>query len=574
MKALLSRSKDRSPHHSSVNKVMLARVIFIVTVVILLFFGLVMVYSASSIVALSETGDPSYYFKRQLVFVALGLALAIGLAFVHYRVPVGKASWLFWGIVVVLLVATLIYGATGLGAKRWFPIGSFTVQPSELVKIAFIFISVYLITRWHESGTSSKLLLQIACGLLVPAALILLQPDLGTILVALIGVLAIMWLGGLPKRLILLSFGAILLFGIIAVIVEPFRIARIMASLNPWADPLDSGYQAINSLYAFGEGGVTGVGLGQSHQKYLFIPEPQNDFVFAIIGEELGLIGAGLTVLLFLILIIAGFMIARHAADNQGRMIAGAATVLIGAQAFLNILCVIGVLPITGKPLPFFSAGGSSMISTMLLVGLILSVSFHTDARDAAVRRRDNLLILEGGAQQGRRPQEVPSTMVASRQRVASGGSSRAVATGSRPATGTRAVPLSLASISLNRTGLAAQMRDSGKVDLRARGANTSVGASSMGSPRGGDLRARGPNVTDLRPRGSQMREVGPRAVPPPEQRLRDSARRDSKAPELKARDPRVRGPHVQELKTRDPRGRDSRSFGSRSIDVSQRKTP
>lgn len=467
----------------SINSVRTARVIFIVTVAILLLFGLVMVYSASSIVALGETGDPSYYFKRQLMFVVLGLVLAVGVAIFHYHVPSGKISWIIWGVVVVLLVATLIYGATGLGAKRWIPVAGITIQPSELVKIAFLFVGVHLLTKWRESGFSGSLLLWAAVGLGVPILLVLAQPDLGTVIVALIGVIVILWLGGVSGRICLAAIGAMVLVGVLAILLEPYRLERIFAALDPWADPLDTGYQTINSLYAFGEGGITGVGLGQSHQKYLFIPEPQNDFVFAIIGEELGLIGAFVTVLLFMVFIVSGFMIAHNAADLPGKMIALSATMLIGFQAFLNILCVVGVVPITGKPLPFFSAGGSSMISTMILVGAILSVSFHTDARDVSTQRRDNLVIIEGGRKQGTRvPGVLPQSM--ERQRVASvAGVRGAVASAFTGVAGGRSFEvLTSAKGNARSMGASAQSSGAGMRTSSARAQSSSISSATGAS--------------------------------------------------------------------------------------------
>jgi hypothetical protein len=174
-------------------------------------------------------------------------------------------------------------------------------------------------------------------------------------------------------------------------------MGRIDAWLDPWSYANNEGYQIVNSFYAFADGGVTGVGLGMSHQKYLYLPQPHNDLIFPIIGEEFGLIGAALVVVLFLLFLYAAFRIARNAPDLYGRLVAGAAATMIGFQAFLNMLCMVNLLPMTGKPLPFFSAGGSSIIVTLMLVGLIINVSLRSRVSDGSAERRDELLIIEGG---------------------------------------------------------------------------------------------------------------------------------------------------------------------------------
>jgi cell division protein FtsW len=194
-------------------------------------------------------------------------------------------------------------------------------------------------------------------------------------------------------------------------------MGRIDAWLDPWSYANNEGYQIVNSFYAFADGGVTGVGLGMSHQKYLYLPQPHNDLIFPIIGEEFGLIGAALVVVLFLLFLYAAFRIARNAPDLYGRLVAGAAATMIGFQAFLNMLCMVNLLPMTGKPLPFFSAGGSSIIVTLMLAGLILNVSLRSRVSDGATERRDELLIIEGGR-------------VNSRSSSSSGGASRDGASG------------------------------------------------------------------------------------------------------------------------------------------------
>jgi cell division protein FtsW len=211
------------------------------------------------------------------------------------------------------------------------------------------------------------------------------------------GIVAVAWFGELsmkPLAVIVLVIAAIAAG---AILIAGFRMGRIDAWLDPWAYASDEGYQIVNSFYALADGGVSGVGLGMSHQKYLYLPQPHNDLIFPIIGEELGLIGAVSVVLLFLLFLFAAYRIAHYAPDLHGRVIAGAAASMIGVQAFLNMLCMVNLLPMTGKPLPFFSAGGSSIIVTLMLVGLVINVSLRSTVPDEATERRDQLLIIEGG---------------------------------------------------------------------------------------------------------------------------------------------------------------------------------
>ncbi|MDR2109461.1 MAG: putative lipid II flippase FtsW [Coriobacteriales bacterium] len=377
-------------------RVLIPRIVFIASVVALLLFGLVMVYSASSIVAIAEYGNNSYFFGKQLMFVALGLVIAGVLAVLPYRAWTPLSAWGFWLVVMGLLLLTLLLGFVGLGARRWLNVG-FTFQPGELAKIAVMLVCVFLFLEFHARGFSKSWLIRFLVAVLGPVALIALQPDLGTIIFALAGTLVMIWLGGMPRRLFFIAVSVLVVIGLIGISLEGFRQNRIASLLDPWADPLGSGYQAINSFFAFGDGGLFGVGLGNSHQKYYYLPLVENDFIFAVIGEELGMIGALGVVALFATLVFSGFFIARNAADAKGRMIAGTSTMLIGIQAFYNMLCVLGWAPITGKTLPFISAGGTSMLTSMFLVGMILWVSLHASERDPYARRRDDLVIHEGG---------------------------------------------------------------------------------------------------------------------------------------------------------------------------------
>jgi cell division protein FtsW len=263
-----------------------------------------------------------------------------------------------------------------------------------------------LVVRLQMSLDRTPILLMLAVATGFPLLFIMAQPDLGSTLIILVGIIAVAWFGELSMKPLILAMVLSVALVVGAILFAGFRMDRIDAWLDPWAFAQDGGYQIINSFYAFANGGISGVGLGMSSQKYLYLPLPHNDLIFPIIGEEFGLIGATAVVVLFLVFLFAGFRVAQNACDLYGRIVAGAATSLIGFQAFLNMLCMVNLLPMTGKPLPFFSAGGSSIIVTLMLVGLILNVSFRSKVPDEARARRDELLILDGGMPSMRRKEQ------------------------------------------------------------------------------------------------------------------------------------------------------------------------
>jgi cell division protein FtsW len=388
------RAKAATPR-----RILAPRLLFIAVTAALVVFGLVMVYSASFVEGFTNPNiqDSSYIFRHQLMLVGVGLAALIVTLIIDYRVWNGFASVIPWAAVVLLLIFTLATGNEALGGKRWLDLFGFNLQPSEFAKIAILLVSGMLLVRLRASTNARPLVIMIAASVGIPALLIMLQPDLGTTLIALAGFIAVAYFGELSMKPLFIAVVLIALIAAAATLFTGFRMGRIDAWLDPWAYADNEGYQIVNSLYAFADGGVTGVGLGMSHQKYLYLPLPHNDLIFPIIGEEFGLIGAALVVVLFLLFLYAAFRIARNAPDLYGRVIAGAAATMIGFQAFLNMLCMVNLLPMTGKPLPFFSAGGSSIIVTLMLVGLIINVSLRSKISDGAVERRDQLLIIEGG---------------------------------------------------------------------------------------------------------------------------------------------------------------------------------
>jgi len=352
-------------------------------------FGLTMVYSASSINALVKETSSLHYFVRQLIFVGLGGALAFVAARFDYRRFQGDMGLQAWWVSIGLLVVTYGLGIVRGGARRWIPLGLFNLQPSEFAKIACVLVAAGLAIEWQRGRLETSTYLgRLGIFVGVPAVLIVFQPDLGTAVLLAIGVAIVLFLGGIELRWVAMAGGLLTLFGVFAISIEKYRLARVMTSFNPWLDPSGKGYQSIQALLAFGTGGLKGVGLGLSRQKFFYLPEAHTDFIFAIVGEEAGLIGTLAVVAAFVIVLYAGIRIAMGARDQFGRLIAGALTGMLTCQAILNMAAVTGVFPVTGKPLPFLSYGGSSMLVTMISVGLILSVSTYGAHAPRAVRAR------------------------------------------------------------------------------------------------------------------------------------------------------------------------------------------
>ncbi|MDR2721583.1 MAG: putative lipid II flippase FtsW [Coriobacteriaceae bacterium] len=381
------------------SEVWVPRIFLVLSAFTLLLIGFLMVYSTSSIVAIDEGSAPTYYLVRQLGFAAIGIAACFAIVkYMPYHRWLGQSVWVFWGIAVILLACTALIGTEELGAKRWLNIGPVSLQPSEFAKIAFILMAARILTdfRNEELNMKAALIHMVVLILLPVLFLYKMQSDLGTTLICFMGILAVMWLGEVRLNVIIMVAVFGLLFALAASIFTEYRSDRLIF-LNPWNDGsegLGAGYQLIHSFYAFSEGGLFGVGLGNSREKFLYLPYADTDFIFAIIGEELGLLGAVFVVVLFLVFLYAGMRIARNASDNFGMILAGSCTIAIVFQAFLNMGCVIGVLPTTGKPLPFISLGGSSLIAILCMVGIVLSVSRDSSEPDIYEQRRANLRVV------------------------------------------------------------------------------------------------------------------------------------------------------------------------------------
>ncbi len=361
------------------NRHELDRTLLLVTL-LLLAFGLIMVFSASFIFAEDTHGDPYYYLKRQALWVAIGLVAMFLISFLHYQYL--KRLSLF---IIVLNFIFLAMVFTGFGsdlgaeARRWLTYGPLVVQPAEFSKLALvIFTAAFMSSRKLNfnrliNGSLVPLFLALATFFLIQ-----LQPDLGTALVVLAGSVLVIIFAGVPMSQVAgLSLSMLPIFAYFT-IKQDYRVQRLFTFIDPWADPTGSGYQIIQSLYALGPGHLFGVGLGRSKQKLFYLPEPQNDFIFAVIGEELGFIGALTVLLLYLIFLWRGFQIAMNAPDLFGSLLAAGITFIIVLQVFINVAVVTGSLPITGINLPLISAGGSSAFFTLLGIGILLNISKYT----------------------------------------------------------------------------------------------------------------------------------------------------------------------------------------------------
>ncbi|HZJ57382.1 MAG TPA: putative lipid II flippase FtsW [Clostridia bacterium] len=354
-----------------------------ITTIILVCFGIVMVFSSSFYMAQHnpKIQDSYYFLKTQSQWAVIGLiAMVIMSNFGYWRLK--KYANIILIASIGLLVALLIFGVPINNAKRWFVIGGISIQPSEIMKFAMI---VFLASSISKNKDRLKKPItgfgyyMVITGLIF--GLIFMQPNLSTAVSIVILAMIILFIGGAE----LWHFAALIIMGIAGVFVllqkvDPtdYRIKRYLTFLDPWADPLDDGFQVIQSLYSLGSGGIFGMGLGQSRQKYLFLPYAETDFIFSIIGEELGFVGATLVIVLFLILIWRGIKIALTAPDLFGCLLASGITAVIGIQTAINIAVVTSSMPATGLPLPFISAGGSSLAFFMASIGVLLNISKYS----------------------------------------------------------------------------------------------------------------------------------------------------------------------------------------------------
>lgn len=356
--------------------------------VALLALGLVMIYSASSVSDYVNLQDSAFHMKQQAKWIVIGLALMLLARRFDYRRLAGFA-WAFYGVSLAGLLAVLAFGVVGGGARRWLLIGPYSIQPSEYAKLACVVVTALLLVQLKRGEIRTSHFwsrLAVACGAVVLA--VMLQPDMGTTMSIVLAVGLVLLIGGIGwGYLAALTVGGGALASLMIFIAD-YRLDRWTAFLDPRSDPQKTGYQSIQSMLAFGSGGVDGVGLGMSRQKFFYLPAAHTDFIFAIIGEELGLLGTLSIVAGFVVFAYAGVRIALGTKDTFGRLLAGGLTAMIVTQAIMNMAAVTGLMPVTGIPMPLVSFGGSSLTFTMLCIGIILSVSVHGTRAVRPVRQR------------------------------------------------------------------------------------------------------------------------------------------------------------------------------------------
>lgn len=354
-------------------------IVLLATIGIILLLGLIMLSSASVAVALARFGDNNFFIKRQLVAFALGL----GFAFLCYRLDYRtwqKLSWPFLAISLFLLVLVFVpWLGARTGANRWLNFGLFTFQPSEMAKLALIFyLAAWLESRRRHLPTFKHGLLPFVGLMFLLFVLLIAQPDLGTLIIIGVIGLSMYFAGGARLSHFVLLIAVALVILVITTALAPYRMNRVTAFLNPAQDTQNTAYHINQALIAIGSGGVFGRGLGQSRQKFLYLPETSSDSLFAVIAEELGFIGAGAVIILFLIVLRRGIRVARRAPDNFGKLAAAGITAWFAAQAFINIGAMTRVLPLTGVPLPLMSYGGSALVMSMAAAGVLLNISTHS----------------------------------------------------------------------------------------------------------------------------------------------------------------------------------------------------
>jgi cell division protein FtsW len=338
--------------------------------------GVVMVYSASSALALKSYGTDRFFLERQAVFSLVGLVALV----ICRRIPMGFLKRIAYPLLILaicLLAAVLIHGVgwRAGGATRWIRLGGFTFQPSELARFALVIYLAYSLSKKGDRlGTFAIGVAPHILVLTVLGCLIALQPDFGSVLILCILTWIMLFVGGVRLRHLLLPMAAAVPLMSWFLVTAPYRVKRLMSFMDPWQHNRDGGYQVVHSLMAFGSGGLWGVGLGQGYQKLFYLPEPHTDFIFSVIGEELGLIGVLFILGLYCLILWRGIHIARHAGDPFDAMVALGLTTALGLQVGINMGVTLGLLPTKGLTLPFMSYGGTSLVVNMAAVGVLMRV--------------------------------------------------------------------------------------------------------------------------------------------------------------------------------------------------------
>lgn len=340
-------------------------------------FGLVMIYSSSYIWAEYKFNDPFRYVKLQGVFLLIGTFLMLVISKIDYKLYYKYATHIFI-FCLILLILVLIPGIGKIrnGSRSWFGIGSLGIQPSEFMKLSLIILtSKYLSNSDKKIKSFFKGILPVLFLLGLVFLLIMLQPDFGTGMIIVVSILSLLFIAGANMKFFFLA-GIIGVIGIvILILIAPYRMDRIISFINPWSDPLGTGFQIIQSLYAIGPGGIFGLGFLNSRQKHFYLPEPQTDFIFSIISEELGIVGIIVVSFFFIFILACGIKIALNSKNLFAKYLSFGVTFQILIQAVMNLMVVVGLIPVTGVTLPFLSYGGSSLLITLCSIGIILNIA-------------------------------------------------------------------------------------------------------------------------------------------------------------------------------------------------------
>lgn len=347
--------------------------LFMGTLGVILTVGLIMIYSSSFILGAEQHGSSSYYIIRQIIYLMLGIFAAV---------VVSKTKYSFWykygfainilASMIVLLTIVKGIGNSAKGASRWLVLGPISVQPGEIVKFTVMISSLYFFENFQNMET--KVRLRHGVTLLLPLALLIKQPDFGTFSICFIGMSFVCFMSSFPRRWFYLALTGGFISGVILLFSQAYRVKRFLTFLDPWKNPQGSGFQIIQSYMAFANGSLFGQGLGNSNEKLFYLPEAHNDFIFSVVGEELGFIGVVFIAVLFILLIYFGFRLALKVRDRVGLIIASSVIFILGLQGLLNMGVVLGLLPTKGLNLPFISYGGSSLLCNFIGIGLFLSV--------------------------------------------------------------------------------------------------------------------------------------------------------------------------------------------------------
>ena len=344
--------------------------------ILLATFGLVMIYSSSYVWAEFKFNNPYKYVISQGIFFIIGIFVMLIVSKINYNFYKEKSNLILLGC-FILLVLVLIpgIGVVRNGSRSWFGIGPFGIQPSELSKIGLvIFVSKYLSRNDREKRVTKNFVLPILGMIILFFGLIMLEPDFGTGMIIVMSLIALIFITGTDVS-IFVKLGLVGLLGIVGlIIVAPYRLKRITSFLNPWSDPLGSGFQIIQSLYAIGPGGLLGFGFLNSRQKHFYLPEPQTDFIFSIISEEFGFLGIFIVTTLFLLIFYRCIKISLETEDLFAKYLSFGLSFMLIFQTLLNLMVVVGIVPVTGVTLPFISYGGSSLLVSMTMIGIILNI--------------------------------------------------------------------------------------------------------------------------------------------------------------------------------------------------------